>query len=213
MRADADKTQRWLRYWDRKSKSYDREMSFFDRRLFKDSRQWVCRQAAGEVLEVAIGTGLNLPHYPDGVRLTGIDYSPAMLDLARGRAADLGRQVDLREGDAQARDFADAIFDTVVCTYGLCAIPDDKQAVAEMSRVLRPGGVLLRADHVAGSSRPVRLVQKVLELVTVPHASEHFLRRPHDTVLQVGFEIERQECFTLGLVERVAAGKPAHDGR
>jgi ubiquinone/menaquinone biosynthesis C-methylase UbiE len=154
------RTQRWQRYWDRKSTSYDREIAFLDRRLFKDSRQWVCGQAAGAVLEVAIGTGLNLPHYADGVRLTGVDYSPAMLALARARAAELGRPVELREGDAQALEFADESFDTVVCTFGLCAIPDDVAAVAEMLRVLRPGGTLLLADHVAGTNRPVRMVQR-----------------------------------------------------
>lgn len=206
------KTQRWQRYWDRKSKNYDREMGFFDRRLFKDNREWVCQQATGEVLEVAIGTGLNLAHYPDDVQLTGVEYSPAMLELARRRADELGRQVNLREGDAHALDFPDACFDTVVCTYGLCAIPDDKQAVAEMHRVLRPGGLLLLADHVAGSSRAVRAVQRLLELVTVRQASEHFLRRPYDTVRAAGFEIERQERFTLGVVERLAARKPAARG-
>jgi ubiquinone/menaquinone biosynthesis C-methylase UbiE len=203
------RTQRWQRYWDRKARSYDREIAFFDRRLFKDSRQWVCGQASGAVLEVAVGTGLNLPHYPEGVRLTGIDYSSAMLALARDRAADLGRVVDLREGDAQALEFADDSFDTVVCTFGLCAIPDDVAAVAEMRRVLRPGGTLLLADHVAGSKRPVRVVQRLLELVTVPQASEHFLRRPRDTVLDAGFTIQRQERFALGVVERLAARKPA----
>lgn len=202
------KAQRWQRYWDRKSKNYDREMGFFDRKLFKDSRQWVCQQATGDVLEVAIGTGLNLTHYPDNVQLTGVDYSPAMLELARHRSAELGRQADLREGDAQALDFPDASFDTVVCTYGLCAIPDDKAAITEMRRVLRPGGLLLLADHVAGASSPVRIVQRVLELVTVPQASEHFLRRPYNTVLAAGFEIERRERFTVGIVERLAARKP-----
>ena len=200
-------TERWQRYWDRKSKSYDPEMGFFDRRLFKDSREWVCRQADGDVLEVAIGTGLNLPHYPSGVRLTGVDYSPGMLALARRRAGDLGRDVDLREGDAHALDFQDASFDTVVCTFGLCAIPDDKQAVAEMRRVLRPGGLLLLADHVASSTRPVRIVQRLMELVTVRQASEHFLRRPYVIVRAAGFAIERQERFAAGIVERLAARK------
>ena len=204
-----DKTRRWQRYWDRKSKNYDREMGFFDRRLFRDSRDWVCGQAHGDVLEVAIGTGLNLAHYPRDIRLTGVDYSPAMLELARHRATELGREVDLRQDDAQALGFTDDSFDTVVCTYGLCAIPDDQRAVAEMRRVLRPGGLLLLADHVAGSSRPVRAVQRLLEVVSVPQASEHFLRRPHDTVRGAGFTIERHERFTLGILERVAARKPA----
>ena len=204
--------ERWQRYWDRKSRSYDREMGFFDRRLFKDSRDWVCHQATGDVLEVAIGTGLNLAHYRDAVNLTGIDYSPKMLQLARRRAAELGRHVDLREGDAHALDFPDACFDTVVCTYGLCAIPNEKQAVAEMHRVLRPGGMLLLADHVASSARPARAIQRLLEMVTVRQASEHFLRRPYDTVLAAGFEIEGHERFTLGIVERLAARKPGTRG-
>ena len=204
--------ERWQRYWDRKSKSYDREMGFFDRHLFKDSRPWVCRQAAGEVLEVAIGTGLNLPHYPEGVRLTGIDFSSAMLAIARRRASELGVQVDLREGDAQALDFPDASFDTVVCTFGLCAIPDYRQAVAEMGRVLRPGGRLLLADHVASTARPVRAVQRLLELATVPLQGEHFRRRPLESVRAQGFDVEIQERFTRGIVERVVARKPGSDG-
>jgi ubiquinone/menaquinone biosynthesis C-methylase UbiE len=184
-------------------------MGFFDRKLFRGSRERVSQQATGEVLEVAIGTGLNLPHYPKDVRLTGIDYSPAMLELARRRASELGRQADLRAGDAEALDFPDSSFDTVVCTYGLCAIPNDEQAVAEMRRVLRPGGLLLLADHVAGSTRAVRALQRLLEVVSVRQASEHFRRRPRDRVLQAGFEIERQERFALGIVERLAARKAA----
>jgi ubiquinone/menaquinone biosynthesis C-methylase UbiE len=67
-------------------------------------------------LEVAIGTGRNLPYYPPGIRLTGVDFSPAMLQLARRQADRLGRTVDLRLGDAQTMQLPDASFDTVVCT-------------------------------------------------------------------------------------------------
>jgi ubiquinone/menaquinone biosynthesis C-methylase UbiE len=204
-----DDTPRWQRYWDRHAAAYDRQMKLWDRRLFRDNRSWVCRQASGDVLEVAIGTGLNLPDYPDEVRLTGVDYSAGMLELARQRAATLGRDVELHLGDAQALDFADASFDTVVCTYGLCAIPEEGRAVAEMWRVLRPGGRLLLADHVAGAGRTVRAGQRMLELITVRQAGEHFLRRPRDTVRALGFEIEREDRFALGIVERVAARKPA----
>jgi ubiquinone/menaquinone biosynthesis C-methylase UbiE len=208
MPAEKAKRDRWRRYWDKQSVSYDKQMRFFDRTLFKDSREWVCTRASGDTLEVAVGTGLNLPLYPPAVRLTGIDLSPAMLGIARNRATELGRAADLREADAHALPFPDAAFDTVVCTFSLCAIPDERLAITEMKRVLKPGGALLLADHVAGSTWPVRAIQRLLEVPSIPLGGEHFLRRPASLVQADGFEIEASDRFTLGLVERLAARNP-----
>lgn len=202
------KAERRRRYWDRKSTSYDAEMGFWDRRLFGDSREWACGRAAGEVLEVAVGTGLNLAWYPAEVTLTGLDLSSAMLGLARERARELGRAVTLCQGSAHELPFPAASFDTVVCTFGLCAIPDPAAAVGEMVRVLRPGGRLILVDHVAGSAWPVRAAQWLVELASVPLAGEHFRRRPLKLVTALGLPIERRERFKLGLVERLVARKP-----
>ena len=203
-----DRTARWNRYGDKKSRTYDREIGFFDRHLFGDSRQWVCSQATGDVLEVAIGTGLNLAFYPENVTLTGIDWSQQMLDIARQRAADLGHPATLQQADAHHLPFDDASFDTVVCTFGLCAIPDHTQALTEMTRVLRPGGKLILVDHIRSSTAPVRAVQHLLELFTIPLGGEHFLRRPLDHLrAATDLAIDHRERFTLGLVERVVAHK------
>ncbi len=205
----SDKRARRLRrYWDKHARNYDQQIAFWERRLFADGRQWVCAQAAGDVLEVAIGTGRNLPYYPAGIRLSGIDLSPAMLELARRQAQQLDVEVDLRLGDAQALDLPDASFDTVVCTLSLCAIPDERRAVAEMARVLRPGGRLLLLDHVAGAPRWVRAIQWLLEQVTRPLGGEHLRRRPLLQVQAEGFQIQRRERGKLGIVERLAARKP-----
>ena len=198
---------RWRRYWNKHSASYDREMRFFDRLLFKDSRTWVCSQATGDTLEVGVGTGLNLPVYPEAVRLTGIDLSPAMLAIARRRVGEVDRAAELSEADAHQLPFPDSTFDSVVCTFSLCAIPDERRALSEMHRVLRPGGRLLLADHIRGATWPVRAVQRFLEVFTVPLQGEHFLRRPSDLLRAEGFEIKRKERFGLGMVERVAATK------
>lgn len=200
--------ERWQRAWDKQAGSYDRGMTFFDRVLFGDSREWVCSQAVGETLEVAVGTGLNLPNYPADVQLTGIDLSHEMLSLARRRADELGRDVELQEANAHALPFDDGSFDTVVCTFGLCSIPDDDAALAEMHRVLRPGGRLILADHVASTSLVVRGVQRVLEVGSIPLAGEHFRRRPLLKVRALGFDVQRVERFKIGLVERLVAGKP-----
>ncbi len=202
------RTARWRRYWDRKADGYDREMAVWDRRLFGDSREWACGRVAGAVLEVAVGTGLNLPFYPRDATLTGIDLSEGMLGIARDRATSLGRPVTLRQGDAHALLFADGSFDTVVCTFGLCAIPDHELAVAEMVRVLRPGGRLILVDHVASSARLARAGQWLLERITVPLAGEHFRRRPLRHVEARGLPIDERERFKLGMVERLVARKP-----
>lgn len=205
---DSAQRDKWRRYWDEQSPHYDRAMGVLDRILFGDTRSWVCSQATGATLEVGVGTGLNLPLYPAEVPLTGIDQSRAMLKIAEDRARTLGRTADLREADAHALPFPDAAFDTVVCTFSLCAIPDDHLAISEMNRVLRPGGLLLLADHVAGTARLTRGIQGLLERVTVPMGGEHFLRRPLPRVTAEGLVIERRERFKLGLVERLAARKP-----
>ncbi|SCG34262.1 class I SAM-dependent methyltransferase [Micromonospora coxensis] len=203
----ADEKQR--RVWDRHAAGYDRQMNLLERRFLRDTRAWIGRQATGDTLEVAVGTGRNLPYYAADVRLTGVDLSPRMLEIARRRAAELGREVDLRLGTAHRLEFPDASFDSVVCTLSLCAIPDDQRAVAEMIRVLRPGGLLLLADHVVGATRPIRAVQRLLELVSVPAAGEHFRRRPITHVAAAGLHIEKHERFARGVVERLAARRPA----
>ncbi len=207
-----DRTDRWQRYWDDKAKTYDREIGVLDRRLFGDSRRWACSQASGEVLEVAVGTGLNLPHYPGGVTVTGLDVSEQMLGIARSRAGRLGREVALRRGTAHALPFADASFDTVVCTLGLCAIPEHEVALDEMIRVLRPGGRLVLVDHVASSSRLARGAQWLLERFTIPLAGEHFRRRPSLLVEARGLRVEQRQRFKLGVVERLVARKPGVSG-
>jgi ubiquinone/menaquinone biosynthesis C-methylase UbiE len=199
---------RWQRYWDRTSAGYDKGMSVWDRRLFGDSRQWACGRASGAVLEVAVGTGLNVPFYPDDVELTGLDLSDGMLAIARERVAGLGRDVTLRQGDAHALPFPDNTFDTVVCTFGLCAIPDDDRALGEMVRVLRPGGRLILVDHVTSTSRAVRCLQWLMERFTIPLAGEHFRRRQLPRVQARGLEVKEVERFKAGLVERLVARKP-----
>jgi ubiquinone/menaquinone biosynthesis C-methylase UbiE len=96
-----------------------------------------------------------------------------------------------------------------VCTFSLCAIPDERRAVSEMTRVLRPGGLLLLADHIAGATWPIRALQRAAEVVTVPLQGEHMLRRPLRQVQAEGLQIERRERYKLGLIERLAARKPA----
>lgn len=201
-------TERVRRIWEKIAGDYDRGMSFMERLLFAGGREWVCSQAEGDVLEIAVGTGRNLPFYPRAVRLTGVDFSSAMLEIARSRAAEAGMDVELKEGDAQMLDFADANFDTVVCTLSLCSIPDDRRAVAEVKRVLRPGGRFLLMEHVRSPVLPVRFGQYVINWFSVRFQGDHMLREPLEHLRAFGFLVEGLERRKLGFVELVAARKP-----
>jgi len=103
-----------------------------------------------------------------------------MLPLGRHRARELGRDADLRLGDAQAIEVPNESFDTVVCTLGLCTIPDPRRAIAEARRVLQPGGHILLLEHVRSPLLPVRLLQRLLEPLAVRFAADHLTREPLD---------------------------------
>lgn len=204
-------TDKVRRSWAKQAGKYDKAMGFFERRVFgPEHRAWACSKATGDTLEVAVGTGLNLPLYPPGVSLTGVDLSDEMLEVARRRA--LGREVDLRRGEAHALPFPDESFDTVVCTYSLCNIPDVGRAIAEMRRVLRPAGALVLVDHVRSNVRPVYWVQKAIEAFTGRLEGEHMTRRPLGDVLAEGLAVvERSRHGAGAVVERMVAVKPAED--
>src|SRR5207248_5418751 len=104
-RSLASETQRVRRIWERLAPRYDKDIKLFEKLLFSGGREWVSSRTKGEVLEIAAGTGRNLEHYPPKVRLTAVDVSTSMLEIARQRAAQLGLQVDFRVGDAQLLEF------------------------------------------------------------------------------------------------------------
>jgi ubiquinone/menaquinone biosynthesis C-methylase UbiE len=201
-------TRRVRAIYDRFAPQYDKRIAFFERLLFAGGREWVCSRARGEVLEIAVGTGRNLALYPDGVTLTGIELSPAMLAIARRRAEAAGTEADLRVGDAESLEFDDESFDSVVVTLALCTIPDDRKAIAEIARVLRPGGRLLFLEHVRSESLVVRVGQRLLDPLAHRLDGDHLLREPLEHLRAEGFVVDELERSKRGIVERVAATKP-----
>jgi ubiquinone/menaquinone biosynthesis C-methylase UbiE len=204
-----NETERVRALWDKAAPRFDRMMGFWEKVLFAGGREWACSQARGDVLEIAVGTGRNFPYYQRDIRLTAVEFSPAMLELGRARAAELGIEMDLRLGDAQALDFPDGSFDTVVSTFSLCSIPDDRKAVAEAKRVLRPEGRLILFEHVRSPSLPVRAVQRMLDPLTVRFEGDHLVREPLEHVRAERLEIDEFKRSKWGIVERLAAHKSA----
>lgn len=200
------------RYFDAHAQHYDRQMGGAERWLLGEQRRWATSRATGDVLELAVGTGLNLPLYGDQVRhLLGIDLSNAMLECAQDRLGDhhLEERMEVQRGDVQHLDLPDSSLDTVVATYAMCTIPDPHAALLEARRVLRPGGRLVLVDHGPGRSGWLRVAQRALNLVTVRWQSDDLLRDTRLLVAGAGFEIvEADQVGVAGLAHRVHARKP-----
>lgn len=114
----------------------------------------------GRVLDVGIGTGLELPMFSDRVKITGIDLSGPMLDIARQRVADLGLKnvEDLRVMDAMTLEYPDHSFDAAV-TYVITTVPDPVRTMDEMVRVVRPGGEIVIVNHIGAESGPIAWIE------------------------------------------------------
>lgn len=137
---------------------YDRGLKSTEEAGLGEMRRELLAGASGRTLEIGAGTGVNLDLYPDAVtELVLAEPGPHMARQLRAKAADAGRQAEIVEAPAEKLPFKDDSFDTAVGTLVLCTVPDPEAAVAELTRVLRPGGRFLFIEHVrsddAGTAR------------------------------------------------------------
>lgn len=163
-------------------------------------RQKVVPLATGRVLEVGIGTGLNIPHYVEAKvgKITGLDPAMRMHRLAQKRIDRTGLDVELVGLSAEKIPLADASFDSVLLTYTLCSIPDPVAALLEMRRVLAPGGRLIFCEHGRAPDENVRRWQARLQ----PHWKKMFggchLDRDIPALLsESGFDCQNMQTMYL----------------
>jgi ubiquinone/menaquinone biosynthesis C-methylase UbiE len=128
---------------------------------FERARQRIVPLAEGRVIEVGVGTGANFPSYGE-VELYGVEPDPHMLRRAQARADRLGLDATLSDDFADALPFEDQFFDSAVVTWVLCTVPDPEAALAELMRVLKPGGTLVWAEHTSSAHPPSRFAQNAL---------------------------------------------------
>ena len=164
-------------------------------RLLDHYRQQTIGSAQALVLEVGVGSGLNLPLYGPGVdRVVGLDPSPQLLRLASRRAADAVVPVSLLRGSAEHVPFADAVFDTIVMTWTLCSIPNPIAALTEMRRVLRPGGRLIFVEHgLSPETRIARWQHRLTPYWKQISGGCHLDRKTDDLIRAVGFQVDAVE--------------------
>jgi ubiquinone/menaquinone biosynthesis C-methylase UbiE len=157
---------------------------------FEPYRRRVVGAAVGRVLEVGVGSGLNLPFYSAATHVVGLDPSPRLLAMAREATGDRSKSVELIEGSAESIPLPDHSIDTVVATWTMCSIPDLPAALAEVRRVLKEDGRLLFAEHgLAPEANVVRWQNRLTPIWKRIGGGCH-LNRPIDRLIAAsGFEI------------------------
>lgn len=174
---------------------YDRLGGTMERRWMGERRARLLAGARGAVLEIGGGTGANLPHYRDVERVTVSEPDPFMRRRLSPKLEAALVPVEVSEAGAEALTFPDGSFDTVVSTLVLCTVPDQGSALAEVRRVLRPGGRLLFIEHVRAEGSAARWQDRIEPVWGCVFGGCHPNRDTLAAIEAAGFEVEILESF------------------
>ncbi len=172
-------------------------------------REHLWKQVPGpRVLEIGVGTGKNMSFYPPEIEITAIDLTPGMLARAHKRATELGLNVNLQLGDAQALDFPDNSFDSVVATFVFCSVPDAVLGLREVRRVLKPAGQLFLLEHMRAPSPALGFIMDMLNPLVVRMMGANINRPTVENVQAADFErVTVKDLAANGIFKYILAQK------
>lgn len=189
-------------------KRYNRTAAFFDAMTYVGSKETHRRAfslVSGNILEVGVGTGANFPYYPAGSMVTGIDFSPGMLDRARKKVSISPVPVTLLEMDAEHMDFPDGTFDSVIATCVFCSVPNPVAGLREIRRVCKPEGKIVLLEHMRSENPFVGWLMDRLNTVSLHLVGANINRRTMDNISDAGLRIETVENLFFDILKLIVA--------
>jgi ubiquinone/menaquinone biosynthesis C-methylase UbiE len=156
-------------------------------------------------LEVGVGTGKNLPYYPEDLNVTAIDLSPRMLVRAHAKAERIGSKVNFIEMDIQQLNFPDHYFDTIFATFVFCSVPDPVAGLRELRRVCKPDGKLFFLEHVRPGNAVLGRIFDFFNPVVARMVGANINRRTLDNVRVAGWRIQVAEQLSSDIFQWIEA--------
>ncbi|MBI5839525.1 MAG: class I SAM-dependent methyltransferase [Chloroflexi bacterium] len=196
----------WLEIHNRAARDYitsewSREVLFG----VGNKRKRLFSRATGNVLDMGCGYGINFPHLINATHITGIDFSPVMLEKAHETARRSKVPVELREGDAEALDFADNSFDTVISSLSTCSFFNPLAALQEMRRVCKSDGQILLIEHGRSTWNLLGLYQDHHAHQMIEQGGCRWNQEPQELIREAGIKIIRAERALLGIFHTITA--------
>ncbi|MDE2405398.1 MAG: class I SAM-dependent methyltransferase [Sphingomonadales bacterium] len=193
--------------WDRMAPRFDSMASKGAERRWAPAKRELFARMDGRILFLALGTGLDIPHFPAGRTITAIDISPRMVELAAPRIAAYDGTIDAQVMDVHDLPHPPGSFDQVFTSCTFCSVPDPVAGLKALHRVLRPGGELFMFEHTGSRFTPFRQMMDMMTALTRRIGPE--MNRPTvDNVRAAGFRVRAVENVFLDVVKTIHAIRP-----
>lgn len=204
----AERSQATRRKWDRAAPLFDvMAGEGAEKRWHHHKQKLFARMGEGQILFLALGTGLDIPCFPPHRDIIAIDISPEMIRMAQPRLANYNGSIDARVMDVHQLDFDDNRFDQVFTSCTFCSVPDPVEGLRSLYRVLKPGGELLMFEHTGSRYFPINVIMHMMTPLSSRFGPA--MNRPTvDNVRRAGFDIVDVEHVYLDVVKIIRALKP-----
>lgn len=186
-------------------KKYNRNARFYDlvelpmeKLLFSKWRKKYFSPLEGKILDVGIGTGNNIGYYGDHVEVIGIDFSKKMLERAKRKLTESGKNnIALRLMDVESLDFADNLFDYVITSSVFCSVPNPVKGLIEIKRVLKPEGKILMIEHVLSKKRFIAFLENLFNPLVRSITGVNINRDTGQNIIKSGMKIIKERNLAL----------------
>ncbi len=194
--------------WDRAAGTFDLMSSRGPEWRWEPAKRKFFSAMNGKILFLAVGTGLDIPFFPPGHEIVGIDISPRMLEKAQSRADAYEGNLELLEMDVHDLRFEDNTFDQIFTSCTFCSVPNPVKGLESLRRVLKPGGELRMFEHTGSRWFPFNLMMHLMTPLSRLVGPE--MNRPTvENVRRAGFQVREVKNLYLDVVKAITAESPA----
>ncbi len=191
------------KFWDDFAGKFDLMTRYSEWRWYEAKKE-IFSKASGNILMIGAGTGNDFKFFPSDVKITAIDFSQKMLDIAKNKVNQSPCPLELKQEDVQSLSYENEVFDSAIASCVFCSVPDPVKGLKEVFRVLKPGGSVAMFEHTDSKNPLFHFALKIMDLLPGPDLT----RKTVLNVQNAGFEVLSVNYIFQDIVKTILARKP-----